>query len=170
MDCSTGAAPDHTRTRDPDTCGCGRGALEQEGLLAGILGPDLEDHPRQPQPVAGVVGRHRGDLPQDLQSRAEIIAPEGSVRIGLESAGGFIDRPRLALDLGLQLDRGIREIVALEGLIRRVSRNQAKRQRGADGHGANETDHVEAPWGRKIRRGGLKKLRKGDGLMAGKQT
>src|SRR5262249_22573885 len=87
---------------------------------------------------------------QDLQTRPQIAAPEGAVRIGFQGARRLADRPRLALDLHLELDRGVREIVALERLLRRMSRSKAKRQRGADGHGANQTDHGESPRGPQI--------------------
>ena len=90
-------------------------------------------------------GRGGGDLPEDLQAGAEIGALEGGVGVGPQRRGGFGDRPRLALDLGLQLDGRIGEIVALEGLVRGLRRDQAKRQRGANHCGANQTDHDGAP-------------------------
>ena len=84
-------------------------------------------------------------------------------------AGDFADRPRLALDLGFQLDRGVSEIVALEGLVGGQRRAQAKRQRGADSCGANQTDHGEAPCADR-RRVTNKNARNGDGLMAAEQA
>ena len=98
--------------------GRGRGALEQEGLFAGTGGADLEDGFGEPQPVGAVFGRGGGDLPEDLQADAEVGAPESGVGVGAQRRGGFGDRPRLALDLGLQLDGRIGQIVALEGLVR----------------------------------------------------
>ena len=95
-----------------------RGALPEEGLFARGLRPDLEDGAGEPQPVAAVFGGGGGDLAQDLKTRAEVVAPEGGIGIAAQGGRRFGNRPRLALDLGLQLDRGISEVVALEGLIR----------------------------------------------------
>ena len=64
--------------------GRGRGALQQEGLFAGVRRPDLENGAGQPQPVAAVLGRDGGDLPEDLQAGAEIAALEGGVGVGLQ--------------------------------------------------------------------------------------
>ena len=86
-----------------------------------------------------------GDLPEDLQAGAEIVALEGGVGVGSQGRPGLRDRSGLALDLGFQLDRGIRQIVAFEGLIRRLRRDEAKRQRGAKCCGANQTNHDGAP-------------------------
>src|SRR4029079_6705694 len=119
--------------------------LQQECLLAGAGGADLEDGLGEAEPVAAVLWRRGGDLPEDLQSGPEIEAPEGGVGVGAQRRGRFGDWPRLALDLGFQLDRGIGEIVALEGLIARLCRAQAKRQRGANCYGANQTDHDGTP-------------------------
>ena len=83
--------------------------------------------------------------PEDLQPGAEIGALEGGIGIGAQGRGDLGDRPGLALDLGFQLDRGIGEIVALEGLVRRQRRDEAKRQRGANCCGANQTDHDGLP-------------------------
>ena len=69
--------------------GSGRGALEQESLLAGIRGADLEDGAGQPQPVAAVIGRGGGDLPEDLQARPYIVAPEGGIGVRFQRRAGF---------------------------------------------------------------------------------
>ena len=128
--------------------GRGRGTFQQEGLLAAVGRADLEDGAGKPQPVGAVVGRGGGDLPEDLQAGAEIAAPEGGVGIGPQARPRLGDRTGLALDLGFQLDRGIGEVVASESLVRRLRRNEAKRQRGAKCRGANQTDHDGAPWRR----------------------
>ncbi len=128
--------------------GGGRGALQQEGALAGILGPDLENGAGQPQPVAAVVRRHRRNLAEDLQPGAEIAALEGGVGVGSQARARLGDRTRLALDLRRQLDGRIGQIVALEGLIGRLGCDEAKRQRGAKCCGANQTNHDGAPWAR----------------------
>ena len=146
--------------------GRGRGALQQEGLFAGGGRADLENGAGQPQPVAAVLRRGGGDLPEDLQAGAEIAALEGGVGVGSQRRRRFGDRPGLALDLGFQLDRRIRQIVAFEGLVRRLRRDQAKRQRGAKCCGANQTDHDGAPCADE-RRVSNRNARKGDGLMAG---
>ena len=125
--------------------GRGRSALEQEGLLARALRRNLEDDPGEPQPVAGILGRGRGDLAEHREAGAVIIAPEGGVGVRLQRRIGLGDRPRLALDLSLQLDRGIGEIVALEGFVGGLRRDKAERQRGADCDGANKTDHEGLP-------------------------
>ena len=103
--------------------------------------------------------------PRICRPDAEIVAPEGGVGVGPQGRGGFGDRPRLALDLGFQLDGGIGEIVALERLVRRLRRDQAKRQRGANRCGANQTDH-DGLLAADISRVTSKSARKGDGLMA----
>ncbi len=150
--------------------GRGRSALEQEGPFARGRRLDLENGAGEPQPVAAVLRGGGGDLAENLQAGAEIVAPEGGVGIGFQGRGRFGDRARLALDLGLQLDRGIGEIVAFEGLVRRLCRNQAKRQRGAECCGANQTDHDGAPGAADERRLLQRSAPKGDGLMAAEQT
>ena len=95
----------------------------------------------QPQPVAAVLRRGGRDLPEDLQAGAEIAAFEGGVGIGSQRRPGFGDRSGFALDLGLELDRRIGQIVTFEGLVRRLCRDEAKRQRGAKCCGANQTNH-----------------------------
>ena len=124
-----------------------RGALEQEGLFAGTGGADLEDGLGEPQPVGAVFGAGGRNLPENLQAYPEVGAPEGGIGVGAQHRGGFGDRPRLALDLGLQLHGRIGEIVALERLVRGTRRRQAKRQRGANHCGANQTDHDGSPSG-----------------------
>jgi len=109
--------------------GGGRGALEQKGLLAAVRGPNLENSAGQPQPVGAVVGRRGGDLPQNLQAVAEIAAFEGGIGIGSQASPRPGNRSGFALDLGFQLDRRIGQIVAPEGLIRRLCGDEAKRQR-----------------------------------------
>jgi hypothetical protein len=118
------------------------------------------------QPIGAVFGRGGGDLPEDLQADAEVGAPEGGVGVAPQGRGGFGDRPRLALDLGFQLDGRIGQLVALERLVRGASRRQAKRQRGANHCGANQTDH-DGLLAADISRVTSKSARKGDGLMAG---
>ena len=145
--------------------GRGRGALVQESLFAGTGGADLEDGFGESQPVGAVLGRGGGDLAEDLQADAEVGAPEGGVGVVAQRRGGFGDRPRLALDLGLQLDGRIGQIVALERLVRGACRRQAKRQRGANHCGANQTDH-DGLLAADISRVTSKNARKGDGLMA----
>ena len=86
--------------------------------------------------------------PRICKSGAEIDALEGGVGVGFQRRVGLGDRPRLALDLGFQLDRGIGEIVAFEGLVGGLRRYEAKRQRCAECGGANQTDHDGAPWAR----------------------
>ena len=124
-----------------------RGALEQKGLLAAVGGPNLENGAGQPQPVGAVVGCRGGDLPQDLQAVAEIAAFEGCIGVGSQASPRPGDRSGFTLDLGFQLDRRIGQIVALEGLIRRLCRDEAKRQRCAKRCGTNQTDHDGAPCG-----------------------
>src|SRR5262249_40934281 len=88
------------------------------------------------------------DLAEDRKTAAAIVAPEGGIRIGPQARVGLGNRPRLALDLGLQLDRGVGKIVALEGLVGGLRRYQAERQRGADCDGAKQTDHDGLPGAR----------------------
>ena len=76
---------------------------------------------------------------------------------------GFRHRAGLALDLGLQLDRRILEIVAFEGLVRCLRRDEAERQRCAKCCGANQTNHDGAPWDADRRRVSNRSARKGDG-------
>ena len=144
-----------------------RGALEQESLFGRGDGADLEDGAGESQPVAAIVRRGGRDLAKQVEAGAEIIALEGSIRVGLQGRGGLGDGPRLLLDLGLQLDRGIGEVVAFEGLVSGQRRIQAKRQRGANSCGAYQTDHGETPWAADKGRARHKRQRKGDGLMAG---
>ncbi len=120
-------------------------ALHQEGLFARAGRADLEDGFGESQPIGAVFRGGRCDLAEDLQSAAEIIAPEGRIRVGAQGRGRLVDRARLALDLRLQLDRGIGEIVTLEGLVRGPGAHQAKRQRGANRGGTNQSDHDGAP-------------------------
>jgi len=80
-----------------------------------------------------------------MQAGAEIVALEGGIGVGPQGGCGFCHRPRLALDLGLQLDRRIRQFVAFKGLVGGLRRHKAERQRGAEGHGANQNDHDGAP-------------------------
>lgn len=117
-------------------------------MLAGVFRDDLEDDPGESQPIAALLRRDRGDLAEDLQAGAEILVPEGGVRVGTQGRGRRVDRPCLALDLGLELDRGIGEIVAPEGLFGGLRRSEAKRQHCANRRGTNKTDHDGAPWGR----------------------
>jgi len=100
----------------------------------------------QTQPVGAVVGCGGGDLPEDLQAGAEIVAAEGAVGVRFQRRIGLGHRAGFALDLGFQLDCRIGEIVAFERLVRGLRRHQAKRQRGAKCGCANETDHDRAPW------------------------
>ncbi|MGY4332840.1 hypothetical protein ACVWWG_007257 [Bradyrhizobium sp. LB7.2] len=56
--------------------------------------------------------------------------------------------PASPLICALQLDRGIGEIVALEGLVGGLRYAKAERQRGAECDGANKTDHGWTPGNR----------------------
>ena len=125
--------------------GGGRGPLQKEGLLARTGRTDLEHCLGQPQPVGAVLGRGGGDLADDLQAGPEVETPEGGIRIGSQRRGRLGNRACLALDLGLQLHGGISEIIAFEGLVRGQRRHQAKRHRGANDNGANQTDHDGTP-------------------------
>src|SRR5262249_51828462 len=125
-----------------------RGALEQERLLARAFWGDLENDAREAQPVAGILRRGGGDLAENGKAATDIVAPEGGIRIRPQGCVGLGDRPRLALDLGLQLDRGVSEIVTLEGFVGGLRRYQAKRQRCADCDGANQSDHDGLPGAR----------------------
>ena len=116
------------------------------------------------EPIGAVFGRGGGDLPEDLQAHPEVGPPEGDVGVVAQRRGGFGDRPRLALDLGFQLDGRIGQFVALERLVRGPGRRQAKRQRGANHCGANQTDH-DGLLAADISRVTSKNARKGDGLM-----
>jgi len=107
-------------------------------------------------------------LPEDLQAGPEIAAFEGGVGVGFQCRVGFGDRPGFALDLGFQLDCRIGQIVAFEGFIRRLRRDEAKRQRCAKCCGANQTNHDGAPSADE-RRVTYRGARKGDGLMAMEQ-
>src|SRR5207302_9593852 len=111
-----------------------------------IGGPDLEDGAGEPQPVVAVLRRRGGDLPEDLEPGAEVVALEGGVGVASQGRAGFGDRAGFAPDLGLELDRRIRKIVACDSRIRRLRRDQAKRQRCAKCCGANQTDHDGTPW------------------------
>ncbi|MBA7478483.1 hypothetical protein ES707_13906 [subsurface metagenome] len=146
--------------------GRGRGALKQEGLFGRIHRADLEDGTGEPQPVTAVLGRRHGDLAEEVEAGAEIVALEGSVGVGLQRCRGLGDRPRFLLDLGLQLDGGISEVIALEGLVCGERRIQAKRQHGAKSCGAYQTNHGKDSLGHGIGRARHKRQRKGDGLMA----
>src|SRR6185437_5470841 len=95
------------------------GSLEQEGLLLACGRLDLEDRPRQAQPVAAIVGCDGRDLAEDLKTAAEIGSLEGDIGIGPQRWGRFGDGAGFALDLGLELDRRVSEIVALESFIGR---------------------------------------------------
>ena len=74
--------------------GGGRGALEQEGLLAVVGRADLEDRPGQAQPVAAVGRGDGGDLTYQLQPGPEVVAPEGGIDVRLELLRGLADRAR----------------------------------------------------------------------------
>jgi hypothetical protein len=102
--------------------------------------------------------------PRICKADPEVGPPEGGVGVVAQRRGGFGDRPRLALDLGLQLDGRIGQFVALERLVRGACRRQAKRQRGANHCGANQTDH-DGLLAADISRVTSKNARKGDGLM-----
>ncbi|MGY3627226.1 hypothetical protein ACVWWI_004157 [Bradyrhizobium sp. USDA 3686] len=128
--------------------GGSRGALQQERLLARALRRYLEDDLCQPQPVACVLRRGRRDLAEHRQAGAIVVAPEGSIGVGAQARAGLGDRPRLALDLRLQLDRGIGEVVPLEGFVGGLRDAKAERQRGAECDGANKTDHGWTPGNR----------------------
>ena len=96
-----------------------------------------------------VLGQIAATTPEDagnwLRLAKVIVALESGVRIRAQRRAGLGDRPRLALDLRLQLDRGIGEIVPLERLVGGGRRTEAERQRGADCDGANQTDHEGLP-------------------------
>ena len=113
-----------------------RGPLEQESPLGRSGRTDLEDGAGEAQPVTAVLRRRSRDLAKQIEAGTEIIAPEGRIGVALQRRGGLGYRPGLPLDLGLQLDRGIGQIVAPEGLVRGQRRIQAKRQRDAKGCGA----------------------------------
>ncbi len=125
--------------------GRGRGPLQQESPLAGIGGLDLENGAGESQPIGAVVRRGGGDLPEDLQAGPEIGASEGHIGVGSQARARLGNRSGFALDLSFELDRGIREVVAFEDLVRRLGRDQAERQRGANDRGANQTGHDGAP-------------------------
>ncbi len=104
-------------------------------------------------------------MPKDLQAGAEIAALEGGVGVGFQCRVGLGDRSGFTFDLGFQLHRRIGQIVAFEGLIRRLRRDEGKRQRCAKYCGANQTDHDGTP-SRGKRRVSNRSAPKGDGLMA----
>jgi hypothetical protein len=120
------------------------GAVEQRRALLVVARANLQHRLGQAQPVGAVVGRHHHDLPEDLQAGAEIVAPEGRVRVALERGQGLGHRPGIALDLGFELDRRIRQILALVGLFGRrrcgCERGQQNNERGCDA-GADERKH-----------------------------
>jgi hypothetical protein len=149
--------------------GRGRGALHEEGLFARGRRSDLEDGAGKAEPIAAVFRRGRGDLTQDLQARAEIVALEGGICIRTQRRRRFRHRPRLALDLGLQLDCGIGEVVPLEGLVGGKSGHEAEQKHGANRRGASQTVHDGTP-DRGGRPRAAKDMRNGDGLMAAKQA
>ena len=74
--------------------------------------------------------------------------------------------PASLLICASSLTAEIGQLVALERLVRGASRRQAKRQRGANHCGANQTDH-DGLLAADISRVTSKRARKGDGLMAG---
>ena len=113
-------------------------------------------------PSSGVVAAIWPRICKPVRKSARLKAASASLR---SVAADFADRPRLALDLGLQLDRRIRQVVALEGLVGGQRRKQPKRQRGANEDSADETGHDGAPSADE-RRGTVKNARKGDSLMA----
>ncbi len=84
--------------------GRGRGPLQEEDLLAGVLRRNLEDDAGQPEPVAAIFRRGGGDLPEDLQAGPEVAAPEGRVGVDFQCRIGFGYRSGFALDPGFQLD------------------------------------------------------------------
>src|SRR5262249_16341053 len=55
--------------------------------------------------------------------------------------------------------------IAPEGLVRRLRRDDTKRQRRASGDRANQTNHGEAPWTADRLRAGIKEMRNDDGPM-----
>ena len=111
---------------------------------------------------SGVVAAICPRICRPVRKSLRLKAASASVRKGRPRFG---DRPGFALDLGFQLDRRIGQIVAFEGLIRRLRRDEAKRQRCAKCCGANQTNHDGAPCADE-RRVSNRSARKGDGLMA----
>ena len=135
--------------------GGGRGALEQQGLLAIIARTDLQNGLGQPEPVRAVVGRDRHDLSEDLHAAAEVVALEGGIRFAPQRRGGFRHLTRFALDLGFQLDRRIGEIIAPERFVGgNGGDGQQQNERGCAGS-ANEREHggSSIPVGRGFRSG-----------------
>ena len=115
-DQALGFLPAVTRTLVGDV-GSGRCAFEQRRAFAVVARPYLQHGFGKTQPVCAVVGRHRHDLPQDLHARAKIVALEGGISLAPQRRRGLADLTGLSLDLGFELDGGVGEIVALEGLV-----------------------------------------------------
>ena len=67
--------------------------------------------------LRAVLGRHHGDLAEDLQAGAEVVALEGRVGVAPQRRGGRRHLPGFGPDLRLELDRRIGEVVALERLL-----------------------------------------------------
>ena len=122
--------------------GGGGGAFAQEGLFGTGGGLDLQHGAGQPLPIVAVGRIERRDLSQNLQAAAVIAALERGVGVAAQHRGRFVGGRRLALDLGFELDRGVRQLVALERLVGRLSRCEPERQSGAKREGANQTDHA----------------------------
>ena len=116
----------HARAQIADIGG-GRRALEQGRALAIIAGPDLQHGLGEPQPVAAILGRDCCDLAQQLQPIAEIVAPKGCVGLAPQLRDRLRHRSGFRLDLRFELDRRVRQVVALERLL--GGRRDRERQR-----------------------------------------
>ncbi len=119
-----------------------RGALQKQRPLAVIGRAHLQDGAGEAQPVRGILGGERRDLAHDLQTAAQVGAPQRRFGIRPQRRQRLADGARLALDLGFQPDGGISEIVAAERLVGGHCGNGMRRQRDCQQRGANETSHV----------------------------
>src|SRR3979490_2211163 len=91
---------------------------------------------------SGVVAAICPRICRPVRKSARLKAASASVR---RLAPDFATGPASLLVLGIHFARGTRGVVAPEGLIRRLRRDQAKRQRGAKRCRANQTDHDGTP-------------------------
>ena len=123
--------------------GGGRRALEQRSALVVRARPDAQDGPGNAQPARAVAGRDRHDLPENLQSAADIVALKGGIGLALEHGERPGRRTGFGLDLGFELDGRGGEVVTLERFVGGNGGNgQQQNERGCAGS-ANEREHGE---------------------------
>ncbi len=128
--------------------GGGARALHEGAAFVVVGGADLQDGARQAQPVRRVLRGDGDDLRQHLHAAAEIVLGECRVCLAPQRRERLRDRAGVLLDLGFELDRGVREVVVLEGLVGGDGGKRRKNDERGNEAGAERREHRRTSLGR----------------------